>query len=159
LENPYLILGVPEDASDAQIGQRFRELALGLHPDVAQTDGSERFKRVAAVYNCLKSPQAREETDAKLREERRCVMEAQDQPSEPMPPAKPARRRRRRKRAAGLRSPLLNRPRAIMVKRRPPPTPFMDLASLIARTRPAPEAPWLLFLGAAADIWLATRRR
>jgi molecular chaperone DnaJ len=55
----YQILGVPRGASDDQIKKAFRRLARELHPDVAGSDGEERFKEVQAAYEVLSTPDKR----------------------------------------------------------------------------------------------------
>jgi molecular chaperone DnaJ len=50
----YEILGVPRDASDADIKAAFRKLAHQYHPDKNQGDGAEdRFKEINEAYECL----------------------------------------------------------------------------------------------------------
>ena len=50
----YQILGVPRDATPEQIKKAYRQLAMKLHPDVAQEpDAAERFKSVAEAYDRL----------------------------------------------------------------------------------------------------------
>ena len=54
----YRALGVPEEASQAEIKARFHELAKRHHPDAA--GGNEAaFKRVAAAYETLGEPSKR----------------------------------------------------------------------------------------------------
>ncbi len=165
--NPYIVLSVAEDVSDAEIGRRFRELARSFHPDIAPIGGPD-FSTIGEAYSCLKSREARDETDTRLREERRRAADAEARPAEPTAPAKTARKKRRRRRADFLPTPLVRRPPAFTFARRPaptrfvrrpPPMPFTNLASTFARTRPASEERWWTILGAAADIWLATRCR
>jgi molecular chaperone DnaJ len=56
----YEVLGVPRDASDADIKRSFRRLARELHPDVSQApDAQERFREVAEAYDVLSKSETR----------------------------------------------------------------------------------------------------
>src|ERR1700684_558492 len=54
----YEVLGVPRDASEAEIKKAFRRLARELHPDVNQhdPDAEEKFKEAAAAHEALTDP-------------------------------------------------------------------------------------------------------
>ncbi len=54
-EDPYDVLGVPRDASQAEIKRAYRKLARTLHPDVNPDDSAAetRFKEVAAAYEVV----------------------------------------------------------------------------------------------------------
>ena len=60
-KDPYQVLGVSRDASDAQIKKAFRKLARQYHPD--RNEGSEsaeaRFKEVQAAYDAIGTAEAR----------------------------------------------------------------------------------------------------
>ena len=59
-KDPYQVLGVSRDASDAQIKKAFRKLARQYHPD--RNEGSEsaeaRFKEVQAAYDAIGTAEA-----------------------------------------------------------------------------------------------------
>jgi molecular chaperone DnaJ len=62
--NYYEILGVPREASDAEIKRAFRKLAQEWHPDVNRKAGAdERFKEVNEAYQVLSDPQRRQQYD------------------------------------------------------------------------------------------------
>ncbi len=56
----YELLGVPRDASHADIKRAFRRLARELHPDVSEApDAERRFRAVAEAYEVLSDPERR----------------------------------------------------------------------------------------------------
>jgi curved DNA-binding protein len=56
----YKVMGVPRDATEAQIKQAYRKLARKYHPDVSkEKDAEARFKDVGEAYEVLKSPEKR----------------------------------------------------------------------------------------------------
>jgi molecular chaperone DnaJ len=56
----YELLGVPRDASDADIKRAFRALARDLHPDVStEPDADVRFREVAEAYEVLSDSERR----------------------------------------------------------------------------------------------------
>src|SRR5262245_66512890 len=60
----YELLGVPRDASDADVKKAFRRLARELHPDVSDApDAQERFRAVAEAYEVLSDPARRQTYD------------------------------------------------------------------------------------------------
>jgi molecular chaperone DnaJ len=60
----YEVLGVPRDASDADVKKAFRRLARELHPDVSEeTDTEHRFREVAEAYEVLSDPERRQTYD------------------------------------------------------------------------------------------------
>ena len=60
----YELLGVPRDASHADIKRAFRKLARELHPDVSEApDAERRFRAVAEAYEVLSDPERRRTYD------------------------------------------------------------------------------------------------
>lgn len=61
VDDPFAILEVPRDATDADIKQAYRRLAKAHHPDRHPDDpgAAERFKRIAAAFEVLGDPQRR----------------------------------------------------------------------------------------------------
>jgi len=61
----YAILGVPRDASDADIKKAFRKLARKYHPDVAKdkVSGEEKFKQINEANEVLRDPEKRRKYD------------------------------------------------------------------------------------------------
>jgi curved DNA-binding protein CbpA len=72
--NPYIILGVEENADQEKINKVYRELAKSYHPDVFQyLQGSAEhkeienlFQKITHAYNILKDPKERKKFDAQL---------------------------------------------------------------------------------------------
>lgn len=60
-QNPYEVLGVARDASDADIKKAYHKLVLKYHPDKNPGDKSaeEKFKEVNNAFDILKDPQKR----------------------------------------------------------------------------------------------------
>ena len=61
----YATLGVPRDATEADIKKAFRKLARKYHPDVAQdkTSAEEKFKEINEAYDVLSDPAKRRKYD------------------------------------------------------------------------------------------------
>ena len=59
--DPYQVIGVSPDASDAEIKKAFRRLARELHPDVNRHDpeAEEKFKEAAEAYEILSDAERR----------------------------------------------------------------------------------------------------
>jgi curved DNA-binding protein CbpA len=67
-DNPYKVLGVQDDASEAEIKKAYRKLALAHHPD-RQTNDKDReaanatFARIAQAYEILTDDKMRKDWD------------------------------------------------------------------------------------------------
>lgn len=61
----YATLGVPRDASDADIKKAFRKLARNYHPDVAKDKkaAAEKFKEINEANEVLSDPEKRKKYD------------------------------------------------------------------------------------------------
>ena len=61
--DPYAVLGVPRDASDAVIAAAFRRAVRACHPDTAQPEGARsgagRLADVLAAYQLLRPSASR----------------------------------------------------------------------------------------------------
>lgn len=58
----YQVLGITRDATQEQIKQVYRQLALQYHPDRNKTsDAEERFKEISIAYSVLSDPVSRME--------------------------------------------------------------------------------------------------
>lgn len=63
-KDPYDILGVSKNASEAEIKSAYRRLARKHHPDVDKSVGAaERFKEVGEAYQILSNPEKRRAYD------------------------------------------------------------------------------------------------
>ena len=62
--NPYDVLGVSKDASDAEIKKAYRKLSKKYHPDLNHEPGAEqKFKEVNEAYEILSDPQKKAQYD------------------------------------------------------------------------------------------------
>jgi len=61
----YAVLGVPQNATQAEIKKAYRKLAQTLHPDANHDDASaaERFKAVSEAYSVVGNEEKRKEYD------------------------------------------------------------------------------------------------
>lgn len=56
----YKVMGLPRDATEAQIKTAYRKLARKFHPDVSkEKDAEARFKDLGEAYEVLKNPEKR----------------------------------------------------------------------------------------------------
>src|ERR1700677_4569596 len=58
----YKVLGVPDTATDKEIGKAYRKLDKQYHPD-ANPGSEDRFKEISAAYDVLGDPARRKEYD------------------------------------------------------------------------------------------------
>ncbi len=70
-ENPYHVLGVSKDATEAEIKRAYRKIARQYHPDRNPDDAAaeERFKAIQAAYEAIGTAEARSEHDQRGRME------------------------------------------------------------------------------------------
>jgi DnaJ-class molecular chaperone len=62
--NPYELLEIPPDASDKDIKDAYKQMALKWHPDKNKSpDAEEKFKMINKAYNILKTPELRKRYD------------------------------------------------------------------------------------------------
>jgi len=59
--NPYEVLGIQKDLSDADIKQSYRRLAMKHHPD--KGGDPEEFKKIAEAYEILSNAERRQQYD------------------------------------------------------------------------------------------------
>ena len=70
-EDPYRVLGVSKDSSEAEIKRSYRKLARQYHPDRNPDDAAaeERFKSIQTAYEEIGTADARREFDERKRME------------------------------------------------------------------------------------------
>jgi curved DNA-binding protein CbpA len=57
--DPYVVLGVPRQASAAEIARAYRRAARASHPDSGVAGSAERFRVVSDAYDQLRDPRRR----------------------------------------------------------------------------------------------------
>jgi curved DNA-binding protein CbpA len=57
--DPYIVLGVPRQASAAEIARAYRRAARASHPDSGASGSAERFRVVRDAYDQLRDPRRR----------------------------------------------------------------------------------------------------
>jgi len=60
--DPYTTLGVKSDASDSDIKNAFRKLAVKYHPD--RGGDENKFKEINEAYDKIKTPEKRQQYEA-----------------------------------------------------------------------------------------------
>lgn len=61
-EDPYSILNINQNASEAEIKSAFKQLSKKYHPDI-NPDGSEQFVTITEAYQNLSDPERRRQQD------------------------------------------------------------------------------------------------
>jgi formylglycine-generating enzyme required for sulfatase activity len=94
----YTILGVPPDASLAEIKERFRFLSHAFHPDKFATEtqrhaAEQEFKQILAAYEVLSDPERRAHFDA-VRSQSSSPGQESTPPPTPPPPEDTAQHQR-----------------------------------------------------------------
>lgn len=64
VRDPYAVLGVPRDASLAQIKSAYRSIARETHPDLTHSTDSAAFREATEAYSLLSDPEQRFDYDA-----------------------------------------------------------------------------------------------
>lgn len=57
--DPYIVLGVPRQASSEEIARAYRRAARASHPDGGGAGSAERFQAVRDAYEVLRDPRRR----------------------------------------------------------------------------------------------------
>ena len=57
--DPYIVLGVPRQASGEEIARAYRRAARASHPDSGGAGSAERFRAVSDAYEVLRDPRRR----------------------------------------------------------------------------------------------------
>jgi curved DNA-binding protein CbpA len=57
--DPYIVLGVPRQASGEEVARAYRRAARASHPDSGGAGSAERFQAVSDAYELLRDPRRR----------------------------------------------------------------------------------------------------
>jgi curved DNA-binding protein CbpA len=57
--DPYIVLGVPRQASGDEIARAYKRAARTSHPDSGDAGSAERFQAVSDAYDVLRDPRRR----------------------------------------------------------------------------------------------------
>jgi|ERR1043166_3272327 molecular chaperone DnaJ len=57
--DPYIVLGVPRQASGEEIARAYRRAARASHPDGGGAGSAERFQALSDAYEVLRDPRRR----------------------------------------------------------------------------------------------------
>jgi curved DNA-binding protein CbpA len=155
--NPYRLLGVAEDASAEQISSAYRRLARQYHPDATggDTRKAEHFKLLSAAHHDLKDPSRRSQVDARLRRERPHTLDRRRPVGSQTGPGRVPPRWSRWSAPTHRTGSRVSRGRTATEGKRPSSTPFIDMASKIAKSRPRSEHLVWIVTGAVADLLFA----
>ena len=65
MSNPYTLLGISQNATQAEIKQAYRKLARKMHPDLNPNDkkAEDKFKEISGAYDLLSDPEKRKRFD------------------------------------------------------------------------------------------------
>ena len=66
-KNYYVTLGISRGADLNQIKKAYRKVAKKVHPDIAQSGDSQRFREIREAYETLADEHTRRQHDAKLK--------------------------------------------------------------------------------------------
>jgi curved DNA-binding protein CbpA len=88
--DPYVILGVPRDASDRVVREAYYARARKAHPDLVGSDGLDLMRALNEAWAILKDPERRAAHDAEHGGPARSAAPGAKRSSSPQKPAAPA---------------------------------------------------------------------